>query len=442
MKKILAITFCIILIFSISTSFATEQINENNTQQEEKTEQIEEEEKVEIDNYEDFESLNQFGYTQQELGKYYEEQQNTYIDYYENYERDSIGDKAKVISIDEEDATVVNKNKGIYSYYYLDSNYGNISLIQYQALTVKFLEGENEGKEAKLYHYLPVDSLGNVKAAPLKIGDVVYATATVVGDTLGAEIVSIDSYVSRTTWLIIIAVIIISLVIIYGGKHGIQNVLMLALILDLIILVFIPCVIKGISPILIGITIGTVLIITNTITKLGLKKEAIFTAIISLVIMLITTAALFGICTVTNMTGITLEVSLIADNVLLQNINFYHLFVSILTIISSIVISNLVSDITKTCEEAGSEANINTKLNLCKKIFADKIPTVTIIFIGLITYKFLLLALYKYSIVEYINSEIIHAELARLFSLILGMAITVPVTVILEDMFMKNTRKE
>ena len=126
MKKFVLFLMCFVLAFSLSAVFATEEGTtfdepELNLEEDLSTNLDEslDDESLEIDNYEDFESVNQFGYTQAELEEFYVEQQRLFKNYYIDYSREDIGDKARVVRIDvEEDATVVDDKKGIYSYYY------------------------------------------------------------------------------------------------------------------------------------------------------------------------------------------------------------------------------------------------------------------------------------------------------------------------------------
>ena len=450
MKKFVLFLMCFVLAFSLSAVFATEEGTtfdepELNLEEDLGTNLDEslDDESLEIDNYEDFESVNQFGYTQAELEEFYVEQQRLFKNYYIDYSREDIGDKARVVRIDvEEDATVVDDKKGIYSYYYLDSSYNSVGINKYQALTIEFLEGDYKGEQAKLYHNLTMNSLGNVEVAPLSEGDIIYATGTIYEDELMAEIVSVDAYISRWGVIAVFTVVIVALIVVYAGKKGILSALFIALILDLIILVFVPFVIDGVNPCLMAVIIGAVLIVVNCVAKLGLKGISGFSMIVAFVLMLVSMLALFGVCYAARLHGVTLEISLIADNVLLQNIDFYHLFVSILVLIASVVLSDLVCDVFRTIRAESDSLTMNEKFKLCRDVLTSKLSNVSIIFVGLIIYKILLLSLYKYTFVEFINSEVLFSELVRLLVLLFAMTITVPVTVLLEDFFMKKSEEE
>lgn len=333
----------------------------------------------------------------------------------------------------------------------------------YQPIVIEILEGEFAGEKLETAFYLVPDTYENTRIKEVKVGDRIFVTVAENEDKLVAYMISYDSSVSRV-WGIGLAVLIACvLVVLIGKEKGIKTLLLVLLIADLVFVITIPEFTKTNNIITLEsgddgfpteeeidedttITIlqvddagsptkveiakksnNTFLIIlidivlvafVNLINKLGLGKRTIQGFVITLCMIIFTALLAFGIMNIAKLNGNTFEAVSVAENIINKNIDFNALYMLSILMIATILISNIVS------EMLSDEENIERI-----KIILEKQVNIVVVFaIMLLMPKVLALAVYKYTLREMMNSEMIGLEIARIAVLVISTMITLPIT--------------
>lgn len=333
----------------------------------------------------------------------------------------------------------------------------------YQPIVIEILEGEFAGEKLETAFYLVPDTYENTRIKEVKVGDRIFVTVAENEDKLVAYMISYDSSVSRV-WGIGLAVLIACvLVVLIGKEKGIKTLLLVLLIVDLVFVITIPEFTKTNNIITLEsgddgfpteeeidedttITIlqvddagsptkveiakksnNTFLIIlidvvlvafVNLINKLGLGKRTIQGFVITLCMIIFTALLAFGIMNIAKLNGNTFEAVSVAENIINKNIDFNALYMLSILMIATILISNIVS------EMLSDEENIERI-----KIILEKQVNIIVVFaIMLLMPKVLALAVYKYTLREMMNSEMIGLEVARIAVLVISTMITLPIT--------------
>lgn len=333
----------------------------------------------------------------------------------------------------------------------------------YQPIVIEILEGEFAGEKLETAFYLVPDTYENTRIKEVKVGDRIFVTVAENEDKLVAYMISYDSSVSRV-WGIGFAVLIACvLVVLIGKEKGIKTLLLVLLIADLVFVITIPEFTKTNNIITLEsgddgfpteeeidedttITIlqvddagsptkveiakksnNTFLIIlidvvlvafVNLINKLGLGKRTIQGFVITLCIVIFTALLAFGIMNMAKLNGNTFEAVSVAENIINKNIDFNAIYMLSILMVATILISNIVS------EMLSDEENIERI-----KIILEKQVNIIVVFaIMLLMPKVLALAVYKYTLREMMNSEMIGLEVARIAVLVISTMITLPIT--------------
>ena len=415
MSKKIAITILILSMLLSSICFATEELpNEINDS----------ENTVYIDNYEDYEDLinGTSGYSQEELKDYYNEYQDYIMEYYNSYEREETY-KARVIEVED-----VEEQYEFNDYYYSVSKY------EIQPITVEILEGDYKGQTFDIDYILTGDSLNNIQYSSLQKGDIIFVAVNLdqeTGETY-ADITNAGSNVERFGIIICLGVVALLLLIIYGGKKGVITALISLLILDFCLIIIPNMGYMGAGFILGGVLLIALLIILISLSELGINQKALKAMIIATVLTFVSALLLVTADYLTRTVGITFETAAVAENVLLGNMNFEHLYIIITLIISSLAITNIVCKAMMKLSKENVN-NFNEGIKACENILNSNILHVVITLMALYIPNHLLLLTNKYTASEIWNSEILISELIRLFVILITMALAVPTVVTLND---------
>lgn len=344
----------------------------------------------------------------------------------------------------------------------------------YQPIVVEILEGEYKGERIESAFYLVPDTYENTRIKEVNVGDRVFVAVAESQDDLVAYVISYDSSTSRFGAIAFVCIIAIVLIVAFLGKEkGIKTLLLFALIFDLVFVITIPeftrsneiitlesgdenfpteeeienditiailDVDENNMPIKVEVTeknnnvlliilIDVVLVIfVNVINKLGLTKDTMKAFGTVLCIVLITALITFGVTYFAKLNGNSFEAVSVAENIINKNIDFNAIYMLSILLIEAVVASNIVSEVISNNEDV--EKN--------KKILEKQVNLIFIFGIMLLMPKVLALTVYKYSLREMLNSEMVGLEVARVLILLISTAITLPIT----SYIMKKINKE
>ncbi len=376
-----------------------------------------EDEPVYIDNYDDYEALltDEEIDPNAELKSYYEQYKSYLEDYYNEYKRDE-SNKARVIEAEEPKESY-------------EMNYQNFSVSKYisQKVKAKILDGKHEGEEIELDYMLSADSLNNIILAPIKAGDVIFVAITEGEDgTVTGDVSNSWSTVERINIIVIITAIVILLFLIYGGKNGFSTILISAigLLFGIIIIPYFSFL--GMNIIVSGILEIIALIFTINFAHLGTNKKAFKSALISFILTLCSFAFMILFNYITRTVGTVFEFAAIADNIILRNINFVHLFYIISSVIRATFISNSVATAVKRIERENA-FNYDEKVTIAREVWPGNIVPLVVTGLTLYIPNQILLVSNKFTLSEVANAETLISELIRIIAISLCIIIAVPV---------------
>lgn len=420
----------LITIFSFySTCFATDQDVSIETQDS----NVSESGNVEyIGSYEDYENLyNEMstGYDQNTLKEYYEDYQNYLEEYYNSYTR-KITFKAKVI-----------RAESVEEQYEYNDAYYSVSKFEFQPITIEILEGEYKGQKFEMDYLLTGDSLNNIKYSTLKTGDVLFVAVDTDPETgeLYADITNTGSNVQRTGIIFCIGLVAAAMLMIYGGKKGVIAALISLLILDFCMVIIPNMAFVGQGFIIGGIILIVLLTALISLMKLGITVNSIKAIIISLILTVATFLLTIVANYLTRTVGTIFEVAAIAENVLLGNMNFEHLYIIMTMIIASAFITNLVCSSISKIEENKAK-KFDEKVNVTKELLGSHVLMVVVALFATYIPNHLLLLTNKYTMTEIWNSEILISELVRLFVIIIVMSLTIPTVAFFSEESEQNNK--
>lgn len=151
----------------------------------------------------------------------------------------------------------------------------------YQTIKVSIAKGEDKGKEIIIENdYLNLDT-----------GDKLYVRKTVSATDSSVTYNVLEP--DRLPTLLILTIVFIGLIILLGGKQGVRGLISLIGSLVLIIFIFLPGLLKGISPIGLSIAVSSLIIVvgsyithgfnrTTTSAVIGMIGTVIITSLIAL----------------------------------------------------------------------------------------------------------------------------------------------------------------
>ena len=359
----------------------------------------------------------------------YEEMISKYINEVENSERMNMS-RAKVL-----EASDVKVDYGQYSPYYSDSYYKN----SYQMLDIEVLDGEFAGEKVEDVQYiLTCDTFENIKLGDIKSGDIINVYVVELEDgSLYAASTTYDSPVVRWQIPVVLFIIAVLVVAIYTGKHSAKFLVPLVLLIDLLFIVAVPAICDGIN-IMFLVTIITVLsTILISVLKFGIKAETFVVILSTSIITLVLSFMVYGVDSLANMTGITYDSAYVMETMLprfvddevVPTVNFHDLSATLTILVMFFGILTIACKTVETYTKKEKNNNIikETISGMQENLAESLVLAISLLLVNFMP-KIMLFIVKKSSFNEYINSEILITEIFRILFLVIGMAITVPVT--------------
>ncbi len=396
-------------------------------------------EQVYINNYDDYvnvlnEDDSQAPMTEEEMNEelkgYYEEYQKYLSDYYNNYERTVIN-KARVIE--------AKPSKEEYQLNYQDYS---VSKFVIQPLEVEVIDGDHSGEILNIDYVLTADSLNNIILSEVKKDDIVLITITEKDDgTISGAIANSWAAVERVNKVFVIGILLVIVLLIYGGKKGFSTSLIAILSLIFAVIIIPTFAYEGNGILVVGIFEILCLIFTICAVHLGLNRNSFKAMVVSALM----TAVSFGLIVFINgllrVVGVTFEHAAIAENVILRNIDFIHLYYIITLVISSAFITNTTAMAVKKIERESSR-EYEEKVQNAREVLPSNIIPLFVTTLTLYIPNHLLLLTNKFGELEINNSETLLSEIIRVVTIAFCMTLIVPIVSLDKLAFGKKYLKE
>jgi len=352
-----------------------------------------------------------------------EEKAETKEDVVKNYKNI----KAKVISASEKYTKENEKSK---EKYYV------------QDVTLKLQSGDRKDERVEAIYMISYDSKTNIKAKALKENQTVYVDFTETNGEITEA--SVTGVVRQNYILLIVLLFIISLAII-GKEKCIKLIIDLIIAFTAIYVILIINVYNGINAILLSAITCAVIIFIVSLIRMGLNKEAFSTMAGTICGLLISGLLMYVFMKISGITLGQAEVAVLNELEITQRINLRNLMISGIMIASIGSAFEISLDICSRLAEARKENHAMTWQELFhlgveqgrESIF--KIVNIVLFAVLGATLSFsILYGTITNNFLEFINTEIVTANIICIFACGIGVIYIVPITSIVYAILNRN----
>lgn len=294
-----------------------------------------------------------------------------------------------------------------------------------QNLKVEILEGDKKGS---------VVSFDNDYVL-LEEGDLFYLDHTIRSD--GGEFYSVHDP-DRTPVLLFFSLLFVLLVFIFGGIQGLRGLLSLALSLVVIVFVLLPGILKGFSPLLISISVSSVIIILGSYITHGFNKTT-SSAVLGMIVTVIVTGimAYFAVYN-SHLTGAADEEAVYlnfntAGSIDLLGLLMGAIIIGLLGVLYDAAIgqSVAVEELHKVAPHVDRWSIYKRAIRIGREHIGALVDTLAIAYVGASLPLLLLFYSSNATFLMIINREIFATEIIRILIGSIGLVLAVPITTVL-----------
>ena len=305
--------------------------------------------------------------------------------------------------------------------------------IRYQHLKIKILNGTHKEEELTIRHTIERIMPGSYI---FKQGDKILLRITENKGII--ETIKIEEKV-RDINIFLILLLFVILLLLFGKISGLKTLISLIFTIGTIILIYIPLILNGFSPILASILVSILSIVVTLLIISGNNKKT-YVAIISTSIGVIFSgiiAILFG--KFASLTGLS-EDSAISlayipqyRNLNYQGILFGTILIGAIGAIMDVAISIASSlwEIKEINSNINKNEMIESGFNIGRDILGSMSNTLILAYVGTTLHLIMLFIVYRVKFIEIINLDSIATEIIRAMAGSIGLIITIPITVLI-----------
>lgn len=328
----------------------------------------------------------------------------------------SEGVKAKVVEVN---------NKGVYS----------TGMIQQgdQRCTIEILEGEHKGQQVEGMNLLT----GKLEFDKMfKPGDEAWVLLELDSSNEVIFANMVDYY--RIDQQIFLIGLFVILIIAFSGFTGVRTLLSFSFALLSIVKILIPCLLKGIPPLLVALMVGNLLTVMTLLLVAGCNKKA-YTAIISSMICSLMTcllAVVFG--DLFKMHGAVMDWSESLLYAGYQHLDLTAIFQAGIYLACSGAILDLSIDISAALDEviknnpSVSRANlIKSGLSIGKSVVGSQTTTLLLAYMGSYITILMVYMAQGTPLMSILNSQKVSSEILHTFVGCIGLVLVSPLTAII-----------
>ena len=328
----------------------------------------------------------------------------------------SEGVKAKVVEVN---------NKGVYS----------TGMIQQgdQRCTIEILEGEHKGQQVEGMNLLT----GKLEFDKMfKPGDEAWVLLELDSSNEVIFANMVDYY--RIDQQIFLIGLFVILIIVFSGFTGVRTLLSFSFALFSIVKILIPCLLKGIPPLLVALMVGNLLTVITLLLVAGCNKKA-YTAIISSMICSLMTcllAVVFG--DLFKMHGAVMDWSESLLYAGYQHLDLTAIFQAGIYLACSGAILDLSIDISAALDEviknnpSVSRANlIKSGLSIGKSVVGSQTTTLLLAYMGSYITILMVYMAQGTPLMSILNSQKVSSEILHTFVGCIGLVLVSPLTAII-----------
>ena len=328
----------------------------------------------------------------------------------------SEGVKAKVVEVN---------NKGVYS----------TGMIQQgdQRCTIEILEGEHKGQQVEGMNLLT----GKLEFDKMfKPGDEAWVLLELDSSNEVIFANMVDYY--RIDQQIFLIGLFVILIIAFSGFTGVRTLLSFSFALFSIVKILIPCLLKGIPPLLVALMVGNLLTVITLLLVAGCNKKAYTAIIISMICSLMTCllAVVFG--DLFKMHGAVMDWSESLLYAGYQHLDLTAIFQAGIYLACSGAILDLSIDISAALDEviknnpSVSRANlIKSGLSIGKSVVGSQTTTLLLAYMGSYITILMVYMAQGTPLMSILNSQKVSSEILHTFVGCIGLVLVSPLTAII-----------
>ena len=255
--------------------------------------------------------------------------------------------------------------------------------------------------------------------------------------------------IDRSLTLFLLISMFILVVVWFGKKQGIRSLISLTSSLLIIFLVLIPLLLKGYSPVLVGLPIASLILLVAIYFTHGFNRESsvavVGTTITILFMGLISYVAIEMGSLTGNFTEETIYLDVATNGILnLKGLLFIGVIIGILGILDDIAITqvSVVNEFKRLKEKISHREMWDKAMNIGRHHVGALINTLALAYAGVSLPILMLLLNTDSSFIFRINQEFFATEILRAIIGSLGIIMTVPVTTFLAIKFLKGKKND
>lgn len=301
-----------------------------------------------------------------------------------------------------------------------------------QTLDVKIIDGAEKGKKVTLQNdYIKLEK-----------GDVFFIEKT-------SALREDDSYIVRERdrqFPIAILLLIFALsIIIFGGKQGLRSLLSLVGSFLVIVYLLLPMLAKGYSPILVSISLATVILFIAIYFTHGFNRESSVAFAGTIIAVILTGLLAFFSVFIMKLTGFDTEETIFLNLGNAVKINLHGLLlggilIGVLGILDDIAVtqSAVVSEMYHSASHLTPKEVYKKAMRVGREHVSALVNTLVLAYAGASLPLLLLISNYDYPLRFVISQELFATEIVRTIVGSIGLVLTVPITTFLAVYLLKG----
>lgn len=311
-----------------------------------------------------------------------------------------------------------------------------------QDVSLKLQSGNRKGEKLDAIYMISYDSKTNIKAKDLKENQTVYVDYTETnGEVTSAEVTG----VVRQNYILLIILLFIVSAILIGKMKCVKLLIDLLIAFTAVYLILILNVYKGINAILLSIITCAVIAAISTLIRVGLNKKALSTMIGTICGLVIAGLLMFAFMKISGITVGQTEVAVLNNLGITERINLRNLMIAGIMIASIGSALEISIEICTTLDEARKENHALTWQEMFKMGVehgsGNIFQIVNIVLFAILGSTLSLSILYgtiTNNFIEFINTEIVTANIICIFACAIGVIYIVPITSIIYAFLNRN----
>jgi uncharacterized membrane protein len=303
-----------------------------------------------------------------------------------------------------------------------------------QSLTVEVLDGPDAGRTVTFVNDF----------TQLEEGQVFYLRH-ITNSLEGTDVWSVaDPY--RLPVLIAVGLVFLVLLIIFGGLQGVRGFVSLALSLVIIFYLLLPSIYAGYSPILVSISVASIIIIGGSYLTHGVNRTTTSAMLGMLATVLITGAATYLVIQLGDLSGFTSETNAYLNfdtggRISMIGLLFSGILIGLLGVLYDVAIGQAVA--IEELYRAGQYTRVQVvsrAMRIGREHIGAVVNTLAIAYVGAALPLLLLFKETETSIAFILNTETFATEIIRVLMGSIGLILAVPITTFIASRMLEHLR--